>query len=506
MVLGALAFFPVDLCAQTAHDTESRPHAAPATAVPDSTEVGVRLRAARERLLNELDGAQVGVLLVDVHTGRRLDGHQPDARFVPASNQKLLVTAAALSMLGPDFRYQTTVRTSGSVASGNVVGDLVVCGSGDPTMSRRFDEVGSDAGPLAELASQVVAAGVHTVTGRLIVDASRWDSARVPDSWMSGDLTRGYAATGGVFVVDEGRFDVIVDSRGSGHEVTWRAEPMRFERRIAGHVDRAHPTSSTRLSLEPIRSSRWRIGGAVAPQQVDTLGRAVAEPVAEAGAALHDALGRAGVRVEGGLLIDWSGETVRSTCDEALVLARVESPPLLDIVQAVLEPSQNWIAEQLVRTLADDSEEGRPRGSLRGGLRRIEGELAAVFGVDSARIELRDGSGLSAYNLVTPATVAQLLVGARKTEWGVAFRDALAEPNEPGSTLEDRLSGLRGRVFAKTGTITHVNSLSGYVTCGDSSEWAFSVLTNVSGRPSNQVRDRIDHWLRDVADVCARGG
>jgi D-alanyl-D-alanine carboxypeptidase/D-alanyl-D-alanine-endopeptidase (penicillin-binding protein 4) len=107
---------------------------------------------------------------------------------------------------------------------------------------------------------------------------------------------------------------------------------------------------------------------------------------------------------------------------------------------------------------------------------------------------------LSAYNLVTPRALVRVLREAAGMEWGAAYRASLAEPGEVDSTLDDRLGGLGGRLFAKTGTITHVNSLSGYLVRDDGSEVVFSVLTNVSGRSSREVRRAIDRWVRALAE------
>jgi D-alanyl-D-alanine carboxypeptidase/D-alanyl-D-alanine-endopeptidase (penicillin-binding protein 4) len=126
--------------------------------------------------------------------------------------------------------------------------------------------------------------------------------------------------------------------------------------------------------------------------------------------------------------------------------------------------------------------------------------------LDSLDIELRDGSGLSAYNLVTPRAVMTLLRAVHQRSWGADYAAALAEPGEDDSTLERRLSGLEGRVFAKTGTITHVNSLSGYVDSADGRRLAFAFLTNSSGLRASRVRGLIDQAVRHLADSDAGNG
>jgi D-alanyl-D-alanine carboxypeptidase/D-alanyl-D-alanine-endopeptidase (penicillin-binding protein 4) len=169
---------------------------------------------------------------------------------------------------------------------------------------------------------------------------------------------------------------------------------------------------------------------------------------------------------------------------------------MVEIVQAILEPSQNWMAEQLVRTLGAEAGE---IGGWREGLRVEEEFLTQEAGIDSLDIYLQDGSGLSAKNLVTPRAMVRLLDYMRSSPNGDLFRAALASPGEQDSTLENRLQGLENRVFAKTGTITHVASLSGYVYTRSGRALIFSILTNGTGLPSRVVRSGIDRIIEIIA-------
>jgi D-alanyl-D-alanine carboxypeptidase/D-alanyl-D-alanine-endopeptidase (penicillin-binding protein 4) len=160
-----------------------------------------------------------------------------------------------------------------------------------------------------------------------------------------------------------------------------------------------------------------------------------------------------------------------------------------EIVKAVLEPSQNWMADQLVRTLAAESGQ---RGSWRGGFQVQRQFLIQQVGVDSLDLNFEDGSGMSPYNLVTPRALVAILDFMRQAEPRGLFHDALATPGEEDSTLRNRLRGLEGRVFAKTGTLSHVTSLSGYIVTESGRELTFSILSNNSGLPSRVVREGID--------------
>jgi D-alanyl-D-alanine carboxypeptidase/D-alanyl-D-alanine-endopeptidase (penicillin-binding protein 4) len=184
------------------------------------------------------------------------------------------------------------------------------------------------------------------------------------------------------------------------------------------------------------------------------------------------------------------------TCPGAELLLGFESPQLPEIVQGMLEPSQNWIAEQLLRALGTEhGEDGRASQGRAAAERFFVDEV----GIDSTAIDLRDGSGLSAYDLVTPGAIIDLLQYAQTQPWGSQFRSALAAPGEEDSTLENRLASMEGRLEGKTGTITHVNSLSGYLRRDDGREIVFSILTNSSGLPSASVRRAMDEVVRVLA-------
>ena len=226
----------------------------------------------------------------------------------------------------------------------------------------------------------------------------------------------------------------------------------------------------------------------------------------QASAALSSALVRAGIEFEGGWEVKWlEGERVGrgclsgrlAECGSAGVITTIYSPPLSELIAGILEPSQNWMSEQLLRGLGAQLGDG---GSWSAGADIMTAYLVDDVGVDPRDVVVRDGSGLSAYNLITPRALVRVL---RRTHLGPdskTFREAMAEPGEEGSTLEERLPRLVGRLFAKTGSISNVNSLSGYLVRESGQEVIFSILSNGSGLPSGRVEDTID----DIVEILAR--
>lgn len=443
------------------------------------------------------DGMHAGALVVDVETGETVYQRNAAKRFVPASNQKLLTTVAALERLGPDFRFRTHVATAGALNPGGIlVGDLVVLGSGDPTLSARFHA--SAEAPLVDLAVQLRDAGVRRVRGDLVIEAAAWDSTRIEPTWMWGDLPWGYAAAAGPFVIAEGMARVEARAGAPGTPVAIRWRPIGDPDRFVSSARSVAPSDSADLEAR-VRDDTpgVEITGTLEAFTTETLELNVRQPDAEAGAAFVRILGDHGIDIDGSVRVRRESPWCESGCDPPTVLASIESPPLIEIVRGVLEPSQNWMAEQLIRYLgaADGGLAGWPDGTR--AMRRI---LQSDFGLDSLDITIKDGSGLSAYNLVTPRALVDLLRQVHGRPWAAAYARALAEPGEDDSTLEGRLDGLQGRVFAKTGTITHVNSLSGYVDTPSGRRLAFALLTNTSGLRSSQVRSLLDRVLRRLAE------
>lgn len=234
--------------------------------------------------------------------------------------------------------------------------------------------------------------------------------------------------------------------------------------------------------------------------KVDTITLAVPDPTHYSALAFATVLRDRGVAVDGRVRVLHDVDSVATLLAGTNEVARIgwESPPLSEIVAGTLQPSQNWIAEQLLKTLGAELE---GEGSWAAGLDVERRHLFDVVGLDSAAVVLRDGSGLSVQNLLTPRAVVQLLDHARDQPWGEAYRVALPWPGGEG-TLEERMPGLETNVRAKTGTVVHVNSLSGYAWTRDGHMLIFSILSNASGRPAAGVRRAIDR----ITHAIVRGG
>jgi D-alanyl-D-alanine carboxypeptidase/D-alanyl-D-alanine-endopeptidase (penicillin-binding protein 4) len=446
------------------------------------------------------------VLVVAAESGRPLYERNADLLFIPGSNQKLPVAVAALGLLGPDYRWETTLYSSTLAVGGAIPGDLYLAARGDPTLGPPFHPSAHDA--LGALADSLVAAGARAIQGRLFVDVAAWDSTTVPDSWMVEDLPATAGATGGAFSVGQGEIEIVVEGAPRpGERATIRWEPGEAAPSfVQADVTTVSAGAPAEISARYLPESRkWVIEGTVGPGEANTLSLPARDPVGVAVSALERAFADRGVSLQGGVAVLWDSEELvgpgcpagrTPSCAGMLRVTGLASPPLSEVVAEVLGPSQNWTAEQLVRTLGAERGE---EGSWPEGFAVMERYFVETVGLAPEDWHFEDGSGLSNHNLLSPRALAAMLVHARREPWGSTLRTALAEPGEEGSTLESRLAGLEGRLFGKTGSLSHVNSLSGYLRLEGDDEVAFSILSNGANLPASAVRERIDALVREIA-------
>ncbi len=453
-----------------------------------------------------LEGTQWGMLAIDLATGDTLLARDPARRFIPASTMKIATMVAALDVLGPDYRWQTDLWSSAAVDSSDATlrGDLIVPGTGDPSLSERFWK--GTPGPLDALAGSLPEKRVSRVTGALVIDASRWDSTTVRSSWMVDDLPFDYSATGGAFTLAEGETHLEVRGGAApGAPVTVKWWPFGEDGFVRSYL-------ITGVSARPIVTATYlpesrvlELVGTVPVGLVDTLAFATRDPVRQSAAALYRAMRDQKVVIDGGWRIAWDGgESYGQGCVTGSVppcpfghLVRgLASPPLLELIPGVLGPSQNWMTEQIIRTMGDPA---TARSAWTEGTAAAARDLEEVVGIDPIDFRFVDGSGLSVQDLLTPRALVQLLRHARSRPWGAAFRAALPEPGEAETTLSDRLVDLRGRLWAKTGSLTNVGTFAGYLTDARGREIAFAVMVNGSNLPGATVRNGIDAVVRLLA-------
>lgn len=417
-----------------------------------------------------LDGAHVSVA-VQTADGETLYERDADSRLNPASNAKLFTSAAAFDILGPSYRFSTEVLTDGRRAGDTVDGNLYLKGNGDPTtLASDYDG----------LAKRLADSGIRSVTGDLVADDSFFDDVRLGVSWAWDDEPYYYSGQISALTVspdtdyDAGTVIVNTSPTTPGQPAKIALQPKTDYVEIVNETTTTQSGDTTIWVEREHGSNRIVVSGTIAVgAEMDQQWATVWEPTGYAADVFHKALTKHGITIE--------GATTRGvTPERSIRLATHRSMPLSEMYVPFLKLSNNGHAEVLVKAMG---QQVYGEGSWGAG---IEAMLPALqkLGVDTDTIALVDGSGLSRMDYLPSREIAHLLAGAQDRPWFDTWYDALPIAGEPdrmvGGTLDDRMvdTAAAHNVHAKTGSLTGVTSLSGYVTAANGERLIFAVMQN----------------------------
>jgi D-alanyl-D-alanine carboxypeptidase/D-alanyl-D-alanine-endopeptidase (penicillin-binding protein 4) len=454
--------------------------------------------------------------------------------FQPASNAKLFTTATALALLGPDFRLKTYVAADGPVDSdGHLHGSLRLIGGADLSLSGRVYPYNAHTefspNPLQaldDLAGQVAASGIKALDGAVVADDTLFVYERYGQGWGQDDLMWDYGAPVSALTLnDNTRLLTIAPGARAGDEAAaqWDVPLPNDAQLFKNEVITTPVGSQSHLGLDrEVDQSVLRAFGSI-PQggKPENFGIAVQDPAKFAGDAFVQALASKGIQVNGAVQAshrlsgdtqDFTAETRQSIALKPLaatqlpftppagsrIVAQRTSPPLSQIVTVVNKVSQNLHAEMLLRLLG--KAEGDD-GSIAQGARVVRQFLTSA-GVSPDGYFFLDGSGLSPQDVITPRAATTLLTYAAKLPWGEVYRASLPVGGVDG-TLSNRFknSPLKGKIFAKTGTLAEVHTLSGYLETAKGRTLAFSILCNDHSPVTDNTREAIDKIAEAIAET-----
>ncbi len=442
--------------------------------------------------------ADWGALVVSLTRGDTLFSYHADRRFLPASNAKLFTTAAALHYLGTGFRFLTILYADGSVSHDTLTGSLVLYGTGDPTFGR-------DTADLAPFADSVARAGIRSIRGDIVGDASFLGAELTGPGWSPDNLDQPYAAPPSALGAAANRVRITVtpgDATGDSAAVT--VDPPTDYYTVTSTVTTGRPRSRTRIHVDRDQEQGTvTLWGTISPRRRSwATSVVVTQPAAFAASLLRQLLAARGIAVAGSTRAVTDDPPARASLllrraegeggsPFAGALAVRESPPLGDLVTEINHRSDNLSAELGFRSI------GRAvggAGSFASGADAVTQVLSGEAGISPASVRITDGSGLSEDDEATPRALVELLAYERRAP--AADRDAFWRSlPEPGAGLGRRMTGTEadGRLRAKTGTMRDVSALTGYVTAAGGEELAFSIVVNHMSRirRARQVQDRV---------------
>lgn len=440
-----------------------------------------------------LHGAVTGVSIRHAENGELLYSHMGNIRLHPASNMKVLTAAAAFEVLGADYRFLTEVWTDGKIVDGVLTGNLYLKGKGDPTLME------SD---LVQFAKELKAMGIQRIEGHVAGDDSWYDDVRLSRDMDWTDEPYYYGAQVSALNLspneDYDAGTVIVEIRPGSNAGSQAAVSVIPATDYVTIVNKA--TTSRRGGANTIKVEREHGTNRIIVEGTIPLGNpgiqrwsSVWEPTGYVMDVFRKALTAEGIVLDSMFPEPLTAETPA----DATLLASKTSIPLRELIIPFMKLSNNGIGEVLTKEM------GRVihgEGSWDKGLEVIQ-DTVMQFGVDPETIYLRDGSGISHVTMIPADELSKLLYEIQKADWYPLFEDSLpvagVVDRMTGGSLQWRMNGTaaEGNVKAKTGSLTTVSSLAGYVTTRDGQKLIFSILIN----------NYVARTVKPVEDMIATG-
>lgn len=483
----------------------AQPNPTPPTALADAIDTTLAH--------DDFNGSFWGVVVVNLTSGYTLYQRHPNALFTLASNTKLFTASAVLEQLGPEYRYRTTMYTDGSVRDSVLYGNLVVQGSGDPSLGGpEYDD--DPTAIFRAWADSLRAAGINRVTGDIIGDDDIFTDTPLGYGWSWDDTPYDYAPELGGLVFNENTVDVTIESRlvGMPGRVRWKPLNTDYVTIVNETMTIAASEDDDEEYERPLGQNTIYLRTRLPQGTTEEESLTVSNPTRYFVHVLRQVLQQQGIQVDGAPV---DGDDLRHppnyNTSAMRPVATYTSVPLADLVQEMNRESNNLYAEQLLRTLgvehpvdSTDADAGSAEMGIESAMRTY-----AQAQIDTSRVQFADGSGLSRHNLVPPTAIIQLLTYM----WDhpddavrAAFRTSLPQGGRNG-TLEYRFRGsntARERVQAKTGTLSNASALSGYVRSADGTPLAFSIICNHHLAKARVVRAAQDRIVNALANGTPR--
>ena len=425
---------------------------------------------------SDYSNARWGVFVVSLKDGRVIVARDARKLFNPASIEKTLTAIVALDKLGANYQWKTSINAANNIENGILNGDLTLYGRGAP-------DFGGD--ELNELIKQLKAKGLTQITGNIVGDESYFKGEDIGDGWTWNDLQWHYGAEAGALTFNENKAGVYMKD----------GVPVSSTDYLQIHND-LQPKQPDEVEAFGIRRG-------LADNQIYVWGSgdkasgrvAVHNPALWAARTLKESLEKNGIKVDGeAKSVDWKTAD-RLNVENSVELAFVESEPLSEIVKKMNKRSINLYAELLLRTLGKNFGDTAPGDNRQ--LAEVRGDdiagtevIKKFLGENKAateELQIHDGSGLSRLDFVSPEAFVRAFIFAAQSNFSDVFTNSLPIAATDG-TLGGRLGNAKGKIYAKTGTITFVNSLAGYAQAKDDEIYAFAIIGNNITRKSDATR------------------
>lgn len=447
--------------------------AMPADAQPQLENLSARLSETIER--SRADDAFWSVVVRDT-TGKVLYAHNPRKLVHPASNVKLITSAAILDILGPDYTFTTNIYGVGYQEGNKWQGDLIIRGAGDPSISGQFYR-DNRFHVFDKFYSVLDSLGINEINGNLIGNDSFFDQQPYPKEWHWQDLSFYYGVEINALSFNNNAVDLRVYARGEVGE-TPEIEWFPFDTDYVDFVNEqviTPPGSEYDEYYRRILGTNTIVLKSKLPQgYVEKESLSIMNPPRFFLDTFKKYLEDGGIKVSGRTIVD--SQEVEWNKEEYKPIVQHESVPMRTMLQRINKDSDNFYTEMLLKTMA--AEHFDARGSTELGLSLIK-EFAASVRVDTTKLVMSDGSGMASSTLLTTSDLTNMLLEMRNHTNFAVYKNSLSVGGVDGS-LKNRFRNtpFRGRIYGKTGYVSGVRTLSGYMDTASGQTVAFSIVTN----------------------------
>jgi D-alanyl-D-alanine carboxypeptidase/D-alanyl-D-alanine-endopeptidase (penicillin-binding protein 4) len=455
-----------------------------------------------------MKGASLSLMIRDLNSGDTLYSYDAGRELTPASVLKLVTTAAALELLGSDYRFATTLEYDGAIDGADLTGNLYIRGSGDPTLgSSHFAPNRSSYTPDRNtFAPRWIAAleekGIRRIRGSVIADESIFDTEGVSPKWLYEDLGSYYAAGSYGLSVFDNTYRLLLTTGPAGQKpAIVSCQPQVRSLRFHNYLTSAPvATDSAYIVGAPFSADRYLYGVLPANRKQVQLRGDIPDPPLFLAQYMHDRLRQAGITVEGQAasfrLLEEEGNSPRT---KRRTLATTYSPALRSIVRITNERSHNLYADALLKTIGVTYTPQPARGeavSTAGrGVRAVRSHWQSK-GLDVSSLRMFDGSGLAAASKTTASFICELLVYmASGSDESDAFIASLPRAGQEGSVSSFlRNTHLEGKALIKSGGMSSVRAYAGYIAKGNR-QYALAIIVNNYSSPATEITGEIEALL-----------
>lgn len=442
-----------------------------------------------------LKGTLVGIRVISGKTGEILIDHMGELRMRPASNMKLFTAAAALSVLGAEYTFTTTILTDGTIENGVLYGNIYIKGKGDPSLLPQDIE---------KLVKQLTKQKITYIDGDIIADDTWYDDIRLSQDMIWSDEVCYYGSQVSALTTspnadyDTGTIILsIKPSNRPGEEPIITIYPETDYVKIENKVQTvAHQVDEDALVIERIREGNTIIikGEISVQSKIQKEWIAISDPTFYTLTLFEEALEKEN--------INWSGKLRKETTpNNATILYEKKSPKLKKLLIPFMKLSNNGLGELFVKEMGKIIYN---EGSWEKGLKVLKTEISKL-GVCLDHCVIRDGSGISHVTAIPPREICNLLYHVQKKQWYAIFLQALPIAGEKdrmvGGTMKDR--SFHYSVQAKTGILHTVSTLSGYLNLENKGQVIFSIMLNhlMDEEDGPDLEGELITWIGDILKV-----